>query len=216
MSTVIEFTVPASACALGRSLGGEPKALLELDRIVPTDDTVMPFFWVWNRDPERFAAATEREDAITELSVVDRVEDGTLFAARWNRESAGTLFGIARTGGTLLGARATCEQWRFEVRFDDRADTAEFHAFCREQNVPLSVERVTTAPVPDGERYGLTGEQREALAVAYRRGYFEEPRRATLGDVAEEIGISARALAGRLRRGQATLLEHTGLSADPA
>ncbi|MDL5362608.1 helix-turn-helix domain-containing protein [Halalkalicoccus sp. NIPERK01] len=215
MSTVIEFTVPASSCALGRSLGGDPDALLELDRVVPTDDTVMPFFWVWHLDPEAFLAAAETEDAIERITVVDRVEDGALFAARWNREAARTLFAIVRSGGTLLDARATSEEWHFEIRFDDRAATTEFRTFCDERDVPLSLTRISTSVSPETERYGLTAEQREALSVAYRRGYFEEPRRATLGDVAEELGISARAVAGRLRRGQATLLERTGLAASP-
>lgn len=215
MSTVIEFTVPANSCALGRSLGGDPDALLELDRVVPTDDTVMPFFWVWGLDPETFAAAAKSEPAIEELSIVDRVEDGALFAARWNREAAGTLFAIVRSEGSLLDARATGGEWHFEVRFADRRATAAFREFCEERGVPLSLTRVTTSATPENDRYGLTDDQRDALATAYRRGYFEEPRRATLEDVAAELGISARAVAGRIRRGQATLLERTGLAADP-
>jgi predicted DNA binding protein len=216
MSTRIEFTVPASACALGRALAGEPGARLELDRIVPTDDTIMPFFWVWNRDPEAFAAVARGEPSIDEISVVESVEDGTLFAARWNHEAAGTLFAIARSGGVLLEAGATSEQWRFEVRFDDRGATSAFRTFCTDRGVPLSIDRVTTAISRGEDGYGLTAEQREALAVAYQRGYFEEPRRATLTDVASEIGISPRALAGRLRRGQARLLERTDLTVLPA
>ncbi len=215
MSTRIEFTVPTRACALGRSLGGEPGARLELDRIVPTDDTIMPYFWVTGRDPEAFVTAASDERAIDAISIVDAVEDGTLFAARWNHEEAGTLFAIARSGGVLLDAGATSERWRFEVRFDDRAAVAAFRSFCDERGVALSVERVTTASSREDDRYGLTAEQREALAVAYQRGYFAEPRRATLEDVAREIGISPRALAGRLRRGQAKLLERTDLTALP-
>ncbi len=216
MSTVIEFTVPASACALGRSLGDESDARLELDRVVPTDDAVMPFFWVWNRDPEAFVAAAEAERAIEEISVIDRIDGGTLLAARWNREAAGTLFAIVRSGGTLLDARATPHEWRFEVRFADADATGTFREFCRSREVPLTIERVSTSPSHREDRYGLTDEQHEALSVAYQRGYFEEPRRATLSDVAEELGISPRAVAGRLRRGQTVLLERTGLAAYPA
>lgn len=211
MSVVIEFTVPTSACALGRSLGDDPDALLELDRIVPTDDSVMPFFWVWERDPERFSEAARGEPAIDRITVVDRVDGGTLFAAEWNPDAAGTLRGIAETDGTLLDAHATGGEWRFEVRFADAAATSEFQHLCAERDVPLSLVRVTTSPEPPDRHYGLTREQREALVVAYGMGFFEEPRRATLEDVASEIGISARAVAGRLRRGQTTLLERTGL-----
>lgn len=215
MSTVIEFTIPRSACALGRSLGEDPDALLELDRIIPTDTTIMPFFWVWNRDPDQFAKVARTEAAIDQLAVVDQVEDGALFAARWNRDRAGALFAIARSDGALLDARATHEQWRFEVRFADATATTEFRTFCTKREVPLTIRRVSSsAPREDG-RYGLTTEQREALSIAYRLGYFEEPRRATLGDIATEIGISTRAVAGRLKRGQSTLLEHTDLAAYP-
>lgn len=212
MSVVIEFTVPANACALGRSLGDDPTALLELDRIVPTDDTVMPFFWVWGEDVEGFGEAARAEPAIDRLTAVDTVDGGTLFAARWNPDAAGTLRGIAETEGALLDAHATSVEWRFEVRFADAAATGEFQRLCRERGVPLSVERVTNSPEPPDHHYGLTPEQREALVVAYGMGFFEEPRRATLEEVADEIGISARAVAGRLRRGQTALLERTGLT----
>ncbi|WP_122089497.1 helix-turn-helix domain-containing protein [Halalkalicoccus subterraneus] len=210
MSTVIEFTVPAEDCALGRALGDDPSASLELDRIVPTDDTVMPFFWVWNRDPEAFLATASDEPAIEAVSVVEQVDGGALLSAHWNREEAGTLFAIARSEGALLDARVTNRTWRFEVRFADAAATAAFRQFCADRDVSLSIERVATAS-PRDDDYGLTAEQREALATAYERGYFAEPRGATLEDIADAIGISPRAVAGRLRRGQATLLEHTGL-----
>lgn len=213
MSTVIEFTVPAEACALGRSLGDDPRARLELDRVVPTGDTVMPFFWVWNRDPDAFVEAARDEEAIEEVTIVDRVDDGALLSARWNREAAGTLFAIARTQGALLDARVANGEWRFEVRFDDTASTAEFRQFCADYGVPLSIQRVASASPREDDRFGLTTEQREALTIAYEQGYFAEPRSATLEDVANALGISPRAVAGRLRRGQATLLERTGLSA---
>jgi predicted DNA binding protein len=213
MSTVVEFTVPTTECALGRSLGDDPEALLELDRIVPTDETVMPFFWVWNRDPEAFVAAAEDEEAISRLTIVDRIENGALFAARWNRDAAGTLFAISRSEGALLDAHATNGQWCFEVRFADKAATTEFQTFCRDRGVPLTIERVTSSSPHEDSRDGLTTEQREALSIAYRLGHFKEPRDATLGDIAAEIGISTRAVAGRLTRGQSTLLERTNLVA---
>lgn len=57
------------------------------------------------------------------------------------------------------------------------------------------------------ERWGFTTPQEEALRAAYERGYFEVPRRADAGDVADEIGISKSAFLERLRRGQAALFQ---------
>jgi predicted DNA binding protein len=47
----------------------------------------------------------------------------------------------------------------------------------------------------------LTDSQREALLVAFETGYFEEPRNATLGEVAADLDISQPAASGLLRRG---------------
>ncbi|WP_101294544.1 helix-turn-helix domain-containing protein [Halegenticoccus soli] len=216
MTVVVTFCVPAQACALGRSLGGDPDMTLELDRVIPTENTVMPFFWVWGDDTGAFEASAREEPAIDRLTPIQRVEDGALYSAEWNRDAAGTLRGITRTDGTILEARATCVEWTFEVRFGDADAASAFKEFCREHGVPIDLRRVSTSPEPRRERgYGLTPEQREAMAVAYREGYFDEPRGATLDELARALGISPRAVAGRIRRAQSALIEHTGLAERP-
>lgn len=55
----------------------------------------------------------------------------------------------------------------------------------------------------------LTDEQREALVLANDRGYFEEPRDLDLAALADELGISSSAAAGRLKRGMKLLIEET-------
>nr|WP_255473553.1 helix-turn-helix domain-containing protein [Halogeometricum sp. CBA1124] len=51
----------------------------------------------------------------------------------------------------------------------------------------------------------MTDLQRETLALAIRRGYFEVPRSATLSDLAAELGVSKQAVSERLRRALALL-----------
>ncbi|MFC7027483.1 helix-turn-helix domain-containing protein [Halomicroarcula sp. GCM10025710] len=43
-------------------------------------------------------------------------------------------------------------------------------------------------------------------AAGLRAGFFDEPRTATLEDVAAELGISRQAVANRLRRGHRALI----------
>ncbi|WP_129113078.1 helix-turn-helix domain-containing protein [Halegenticoccus tardaugens] len=213
MSVVVTFTVPAQACALGRSLGENPEMSLELDRVIPTNDTVMPFFWVWGPDTDGFEAAAREEPAIDRLAAVDRVDGGALYNAEWNRDAAGTLRGLVETDGTILEAGATCVEWTFEVRFARSESATAFKRFCLDNGVPIELVRLSESTERPADRhYGLTREQREALAVAHREGYFDEPRGATLEELAGVLGISPRAVAGRLRRGQAALLEHTGIT----
>ncbi|MGM0606491.1 MAG: bacterio-opsin activator domain-containing protein [Halobacteriota archaeon] len=213
MSIEVEFTVPAAKCALGRSLGGDPDVRIEIDRIVPTGETIMPFFWLWGGDCDDFERVAKTEPGIDDISVVDTVENGALFRATWNTDVASTLKAIENADGVLLGARADHVGWRFEVRFPSTDHTSLFNEYCAENSDKIEIVRVTPTTGRDhGTGFGLTDAQSEALAVAYRLGYFNEPREATLEAVAAELDISPRAVAGRLRRGQAALLEHTGLT----
>jgi hypothetical protein len=52
----------------------------------------------------------------------------------------------------------------------------------------------------------ITDEQREALVMAFERGYFEEPRETSLEDLAAELDVSASAVGARLRRGMNSLV----------
>jgi len=55
----------------------------------------------------------------------------------------------------------------------------------------------------------LTDEQRETLVLAYEEGYFTEPRETSLEELAEELGVSSSAVAGRLKRGMRLLIEES-------
>lgn len=52
----------------------------------------------------------------------------------------------------------------------------------------------------------ITEEQREALLMAFERGYFEEPRETSLEELATELDVSASAVGARLRRGMKSLV----------
>ena len=52
----------------------------------------------------------------------------------------------------------------------------------------------------------LTGRQRECLAVAQRRGYFEVPRQCTLAEVADALDVDTSTASETIRRGTARVL----------
>ena len=45
MSVIAEYSIPVSDFPLDRALSAVPNVLVELERIVPTGDGTMPFFW---------------------------------------------------------------------------------------------------------------------------------------------------------------------------
>ncbi len=62
------------------------------------------------------------------------------------------------------------------------------------------------------EALSLTDKQREAVEFAIEMGYYETPRRASLGDMADRLGVSRSALSQRLNAVEQKLV--TELAAD--
>jgi hypothetical protein len=98
--------------------------------------------------------------------------------------------------------------WRQTGWFADRDAFGAFASFWR-HSAGFRLHRLTRDGDPEPPGDGLTDRQDEALRIAYERGYFEIPRRATLDDVAAELGITPSSASERLRRAQTQLVEET-------
>lgn len=70
-----------------------------------------------------------------------------------------------------------------------------------------SVEREDRTDLVPVDLRRLTDRQREVLETAHRLGYFEYPRDANAGDVADELGIEPSTFAEHLAAAQGKLLE---------
>lgn len=57
------------------------------------------------------------------------------------------------------------------------------------------------------EHESLTDSQWETLMTAYRMGYFEVPRNASLEDVADELGVTHQSTSERMRRAHDAVCE---------
>lgn len=64
-----------------------------------------------------------------------------------------------------------------------------------------SAERIVELPASD-----VTEKQLEAIRVAVELGYYETPRQASLGELAERLGISRSAVSQRLSAAESTLI----------
>lgn len=208
MATVAAFTVAADEFPLGTVFEDLPGVTVELERVVPTSDSIVPYFWVRNAGGNDVVASFRAHPGAGDVELVDSVGDEHLLRCTWDPANVGMLLAIEETGVTLLSGVGNSEQWTFEVRGDDREAVARFQAYCLEHDVPItltSLHRLT--PSDRGGVDGLTDPQREALLLAYERGYFDTPRRVTLEELAAELDITRQSFAARLRRGHQTLID---------
>ncbi|AHG04409.1 bacterio-opsin activator [Halobacterium sp. DL1] len=210
MSVIVEFTIPATEFLLGEVLADPPGMRIELERLVPTSDAVMPFLWVRGADHATFEQRVRENPAIGTVDALDRADDWVLYRVEWADEPFSLLEIINTSGGVILEGNGDSE-WQFRLRFPHHDALSTFYNFCTEENITLHIERsyTLTEKTPTGHRFDLTQPEREALVLALHQGYFESPRQSSLADLAAELGVSEQAVSNRLRRGNEKILEQT-------
>ncbi|MDF9745515.1 helix-turn-helix domain-containing protein [Natrinema salsiterrestre] len=210
MATEATFTVPSDQFPLGSVFDRFPDVTVELERIIPARDVVVPYFWVRGTRVDDIEAAFTDHPGVERIDLVDSVADEYLLRVEWSREYRGVLNALTETAIPLVEAVGTSQQWTFDVRGDDRSDIAVFQKRCREDEVPITLTKLTAlTPIETATEAALTEPQAEALVLAYDRGYFNSPRDVTMAELGEELGITQQAVASRLRRGIDRLLGET-------
>jgi len=210
MATEATFTVPASQFPLGSIFSQHPEVRVELERVIPSQDRVIPYVWVRGQSADSIQPTFDDHPAVDRIVLIDSVADEYLFRADWNRAYDGVLNTLAETDLTLIEGTGTHEQWSFDVRGENRRDLAAFQQGCQQYDIPIRITKVhALTPVESITEAAMTDSQQEALVLAYKRGYFESPRAVTMTDLGEELGISQQAVGSRLRRGISRILEQT-------
>lgn len=208
---LFEFAVPTGAFVLEDALREFPDVIVEYEHVVPTNHSPLPFLWTNDRTSGRFKDAAADDPTVRGLETIGSFDAGTLYRVEWSVPDGGLLQWItgARTDVALLDARGRDDVWILKVRFPCRGTIAEFRAFCDDCAVDPRVIHLSDLADPRIGQYDLTRKQEEALDRALEMGYFEIPRGCTLEAVAESLGISARSVSERLRRGQTNLIANT-------
>jgi predicted DNA binding protein len=207
MATEATFTIPADQFPLGTLFKELPGVTVELERIIPAQDVVIPYFWVRGTDVEAIENAFLDHPGVESIRLVDSVEDEYLLRVKWTLDYDGVLSTLMETGVPLMKAIGTDEGWTFDIRGDNRHDIAAFQERCQELDISITLTKLQALTSIDTEaEAALTDTQQEALVLAYERGYFNTPREVTMADLGDELGISQQAVASRLRRGISSIL----------
>ena len=212
MATEMEFTIPPAAFPLGSVFENLPGVTVELERLIPHETLIVPYFWVRGAETEDIEAEFDPHAGVSDIRLVDSVGDEYLMRAEWDEEYNGLLSALSEAEVTVLSGVGTDDGWRFEVRADTREALATFRTARYEPHVPIDIAMINALLPTRGESYALTETQREALVLAYERGYFDSPREASLEAIADELGITQQSLSSRLRRGHRRLIRATLIS----
>lgn len=206
MSTVAEFTLAADEFPLGTIFGQLPEVAVQLERVIPDTNGVVPYFWVRGAETDDIVEQFTDHPGVRDIQLVDQVDSEYLMRCEWEPEYDGVLDALISPEVILLSAIGTATEWTFELRGESREAIAEFRDYCHNHGASVTLTKLRGLQPLDAKQ-GLTESQREALLLAYERGYFSSPREATLEEIADELNISQQALGSRLRRGNRRLIE---------
>jgi len=210
MTTIAEFSIPADDFPLGHVFETLSNVTIEIERVVPTNEAILPYFWVRNVPVNRVQTTLEAQGALESFTMVDDLGEQGLVRASWNPDVEGVFTGIVETDLTLLSATGTQEEWRFEFRAECPEQIGAFQQYCADHGISVELTRLHGAGRDDAAgQYSLTPEQREALLLAFDHDYFEFPRESTLDELAAELGIARQSFGDRLRRGYKNLIGDT-------
>jgi predicted DNA binding protein len=104
------------------------------------------------------------------------------------------------------------EEWSMLVHASRQDVFETLDTIRAERDADISLERVAGVESPTGHSIDererlLSPRQREALALARERGYYEWPREVTAGDLAAEFGVAKTTFLEHLRRAESKLLD---------
>jgi hypothetical protein len=164
-------------------------------------------------DLDAFEAALAADEAVAELTTMTAADNRRVYALRLALPGDETAYAtLVDCGGQILALEQAVDGVHARVRFPSReAYVVLKEAWERRYGDFRTVGLYTEA---GGDGLALTPKQREALAVAIDRGYFDVPRRATLAEVAAELGVSDTATSQRIRRGCRELVRAAAPLAD--
>ncbi|WP_135830021.1 helix-turn-helix domain-containing protein [Halorussus halobius] len=210
MSILTAFDVPAADFLLDRTLGAVPEMRVEIERVAVEDEEVTPYFWGAGGDFEAFEAALDDDPTVDDVVTVEGHDDERLYRVTWARDARSIVYAVSESEATILQATSEDGDWFVEILFPDEAALSSFQDHAATHDLSFELRRLHGATHSEAfGRYGVTDEQREALVTAYERGYFEVPGAISLGELADELDISANAASARLHRGYANLVRST-------
>ena len=210
MATIAEFTLPGADFPLGRIFDNLPAATVELERVVPTNKGLLPYFWISDAPNDDIHNALTAEPAFDSVTRIDTIDNQSLYRAQWNPAVEGVLTAVIDNDLTLLSAVGTHDNWTFEFRAEDHTQISGFQQYCADHDIGTRLTRLKSlAEMQAGDEYGLTANQYEALLLAFNEGYYDDLRDTDLETLAAKLGISRPSFADRLRRGYRNLLKST-------
>ncbi|MGM0590583.1 MAG: helix-turn-helix domain-containing protein [Halobacteriota archaeon] len=186
---------------------------VELDAIDARGlDNVRLLLWATGGDFGRFEAKLTTDATAISSNLVSVVSKRRLYSVLVDGDLRAIYDELVVADAAICQATGTADGWFVRLRFPGRNALVGVRRWYADEGYSFRVETLGFAdPSPRDAPLDLTSTQASAIALAYESGYFEIPRRVSMGEIAQEVGITSQAFSERLRRGCSKIIEQSGL-----
>ena len=208
VTVITDIEIPADKFALGRLLEEYPDVKIELVRVIPLRDGIIPLFWIEGVEPADVKTTLRADPMTEEITLLTEAESRYLFEIRWSSDINSLIGAMIENRADVLIAEGTVDRWSFRLQFANRSMLADFREDCQASDIKIELKALYNPTIP-GESPNeeeLSPEQYEVLATAHENGYWRIPRGVEQGEIADRVGISPNAASQRMRRGLDTVV----------
>lgn len=203
----VSITAPLGALGVARRSLPAGVAM-EFEQLATVLERCTPSIRLSGNGIEPVIAAVRDSPFVEDASLVTETAEWSVYQLTWKDTRPPLVQHVSEVDGVFLSAVAEGESWTVGLRFPDQAAATRFYRGNEDFEYPITVQK--TRQIGSLERSPddvLTAEQRDAILRAVEAGYFDVPRRTTLVELADDLGISDSAVSQRLRRGMLNILQ---------
>ena len=173
-------------------------------------------FLIDYEDRDELESVLDEDETVQRYELVDWIEESGIYYIEHTPETEFISTAVTDVNGFLIQAATSGSAWNVRVLLPSREGLNTVWEYAKAKDISFEILELYENEETEGKMsYGLTEEQRTALRLAYRSGYFSEPRATSLDEVADELGLSSTATSGRLRRGMRNLVSATLIDEGP-
>jgi hypothetical protein len=174
------------------------------------------FWWCTGSGFETFDAALQSDPTVVDARSLAEIPGRRLYRVDTTAfpPEQPLVFPVFRQYDiTSLEAIRGWDGLTLRARFPSRDALRTFRDVATRIADNVDVEQLYTEQMSETAR--LTERQREAVTMAYERGYFDTPRRTTLSELADELEVTSQTLSRHVRVGVEKIVADA-LAAEPA
>jgi predicted DNA binding protein len=196
--------------ALSPTIQECPDAVIRVMPQAATDPETGLFFFFVENNGESIESAFERDHTVAKWEEMGDSASESVYRLKHPSETKLLTPKTFELGGLMREATSDTTGWTIRFQFPDREALSQLWEHCRDEDISFDLRQMFRDQSWDtSDLMALTDPQLDALMTAYEEGYFEEPRKISLEELADMLDISPTAVGGRIRRGTAVLIETT-------